>query len=164
MENYVKSIPKDSLILIISHYQIGRKPTDVKSTMVFNIIQHFKQLLDPAKCRSCSGDVVPPHKTCVKCETNPQSKQYERRQEFMNNIDTIFENLKPLDTTKDLDLFIKDELTMLARKAKLKFEQILKKNELFVLLNTFLINRGKKTETTSRRRVGKKEYYRQYKF
>lgn len=141
LENYVKSIPKDSLILIIAHYRIGRKPTDVKSTIVLNIIQYFKQLMDPTKCRSCCGSVVPPHVLCGKCETKRPSKQYEQRQRFMDNIDNVFGNLKPLDIEKDFDLFNKDELSMLARKAKLQFEQILKKRDLFVLFNDFLINR-----------------------
>jgi hypothetical protein len=35
LENYVKTISKDKLILIISHFQVGRKSSDTKDRMVF---------------------------------------------------------------------------------------------------------------------------------
>jgi hypothetical protein len=51
LEVYLEYIPKDTLILLVAHYQVGRKSSDVKSTMVHNMVQHFKALLSPDKCR-----------------------------------------------------------------------------------------------------------------
>lgn len=40
-------MPKDKLIRIISHFNVGRKSTDTKERMVYNTIEHFKKLLNP---------------------------------------------------------------------------------------------------------------------
>ena len=41
LENFVKSIAKDKLVKVISHFEIGRKSTDKKENMVYNVVQHF---------------------------------------------------------------------------------------------------------------------------
>jgi len=147
LEAFLNSIAKDCLMLIVAHYQIGRKPTDNKSTIVLNIINHFRQFMDPSRCRSCSaGGVVPPETICSGCQTKRPVRRNEKRQEFMDHLDTIFEGLEPMDPEKDMDRYNKDEMSMLARKAGLKFEQILRKHDLFALLNEFLQKRQEERE------------------
>ncbi|NDE13727.1 KilA-N domain-containing protein [bacterium] len=147
LENLLLGVPKDCLILIIAHYQIGRKATDRKTTMVNNLVQHFRSLMDPSRCRGCGATVVPPHTTCGGCQQKPPvNRLCERRQSFLDTLDTVFDTLRPLDPDQDVDLYTKEELTLLARKAELKFEQTMKKKDLFGLFNGFLTKRETERE------------------
>jgi len=146
LENFCQHIPKDCLIIIISHYQIGRKATDPKSTMVFNIVQHFRALLDPGRCPQCGCTVVAPARVCGKCQEGGQEKAYERRQDFIDNLETTFENLRRLDPERDRDLYTKDQLCLLSRRAEIDFRQTIHKNDLFDLFNAFLQRRDQERE------------------
>ncbi|NDE13724.1 hypothetical protein EBZ80_02210 [bacterium] len=138
LEAFLNGIAKDALILINTHYQVGRKATDNKSTIVLNILQHFRRLGDPSRCGRCGANNA--------AAVAPPMRKNEKRQEFIDSLDTTFETLEPMDPEKDMDRFNKDQLTMLARKAGLKFEQILRKHDLFALLNAFLVERRERRE------------------
>jgi hypothetical protein len=147
LENLLLGVPKDCLILIIAHYGVGRKATDRKTTMVNNLVRHFRSLMDPSRCRGCAATVVPPAVVCGGCQDKPPvARLCERRQAFIDTLETVFDTLKPLDPSKDVDLYTKDELAMLARRAGLRFEQIMKKKDLFDLFNAFLTRREKERE------------------
>lgn len=145
LENYLLHIPKDCLILIISHYQIGRKSTDKKSTMVFNSVQYFKRLLNPTICKGgCGSNTVDNFDFCEKCKIHQPKKTSERRQEFIDNLDKIVGELKPMNSETDRDLYNKDELCQIARKFNIIFLQKTKKNELFDMINNVLQKREEK--------------------
>jgi hypothetical protein len=147
LEAFLNSIAKDCLILIVAHYQVGRKATDNKSTIVLNILQHFRRLGDPSRCSLCGGGIASRDETvCSRCQTKRPIRRNEKRQGFIDALDTTFEELEPMDPERDMDRFNKDEMTMIARKAGLKFEQIMRKHDLFDLLNVFLINRKEERE------------------
>lgn len=146
LTNFLKNIQKDCLILIISHYQVGRKATDDKATMVHNLIQYFMHLMEPSKCRYCKGSISPPEIICTDCQNKGlATPKYDLQQEFIKNIEKILDELKPLDAEKDIDLFSRHELILLVRQAGLKInQQVIKKYDLFELLNDFLKNREEK--------------------
>lgn len=143
LEVYLEHIPKDTLILLIAHYQVGRKASDVKSTMVHNMVQHFRALLSPEKCQGgCGVSVVEPHSKCGTCQEKPIVHKNEKRQQFIDNLDTLVDSLEPMrNRALDVDRFNKDQLTMVARKLGLKFEQKIPKNDLFDLVNEALETR-----------------------
>ena len=69
LHNFVKSIPKDKLIIIISYFKIGRKATDKKANMIDNILTHFKKQLNPNLCQGgCGSELVVKFVTCPSCE------------------------------------------------------------------------------------------------
>jgi len=143
LEVYLEHIPKDTLILLIAHYQVGRKASDVKSTMVHNMVQHFRALLSPEKCQGgCGVSVVEPHSKCGTCQEKPIVHKNEKRQQFIDNLDNLVDSLEPMtNRALDVDRFNKDQLTMIARKLGLKFEQKIPKNDLFDLVNEALETR-----------------------
>lgn len=142
LENFIQHIPKDCLIMIIAHYGVGRKATDCKTVMVYNIVQHFRSLLHPDKCRRCGSNIIPPLTLCGGCDTKPNPPmRYEKRKTFMDTLDNTIEKLRPLDPEKDMDLYNKDELSLLSKRVGLQFDQMIKKKDLFNMFNTFLIER-----------------------
>lgn len=148
LATYLEHIPKDSLILIITHYKVGRNASDLKSSMVLNIVKHFKALLSPNKCQGgCGCSVVEPHGTCKTCQEKPVCGRNETRQAFIDDLQNIVENLKPMtNRVVDIDRFNKDHLCMMARKLGLKFEQKIPKSDLFDLVNGVLETREKQRE------------------
>jgi hypothetical protein len=142
LEIYLRHIPKDVLLLIISHYHIGRRSTDVKSTMITNMVQHFKRLLTPDVCQGgCGSSVVKPMTTCGKCVEKPIRKN-EKRHEFMEKLDTLVSELKPMrNRVVDIDRFNKDQLSLIARKLEISFEQTCPKAKLFDKINEVLEKR-----------------------
>jgi hypothetical protein len=143
LENYLGHIPKDALILVITHYQVGRKSTDMKSTMIVNLMKHFKSLLSPNMCKGgCGSSVVTAFATCEKCLAHPICRKNEKTEDFRQNLDKLVEELEPMrNRVVDIDRFNKGQLSMVARKLGLKFEQILPKSGLFDLVNEALEKR-----------------------
>jgi hypothetical protein len=151
LEEYLQHLPKDALILVISHYKIGRKASDVKSTMIHNTLHHFRGLLCPEMCQGgCGSTVVAPLLVCKKCEKKPPCPRNNKRQEFIDNLDDIVEKLEPMrNRVVDIDRFTKDQLSMIARKLQITFLQVISKESLFEKINEVL-------EKRERDRVGKK--------
>jgi len=145
---YLEHIPKDTLILLVSHYQVGRKASDVKSTMIHNMVKHFQALLSPEKCKGgCGVSVEEPHSRCGACQEKPIHHKNEKRQQFIENLDTVVEEMKPMtNRVVDVDRFNKDQLSMVARKLGLKFEQKIPKKDLFDLVNEALETRQAERE------------------
>lgn len=143
LTNFLRNIQKDCLILVVSHYHVGRKATDNKAAMVQNLLNYFMNLTDPSKCRYCKTEITPPQRICGECQKkHPTTHTYDERQEFIKTIGKTLHDLKPLDPEKDMDLFTRQELVLLNREAGLKFnQQIIKKHGLFMLLNDFLKTR-----------------------
>jgi len=142
LENFLHQIPKDQLILVISHYHIGRKSNDNKIQMIFNLVQHFKALLNPNLCKSgCGNTVIENLSICEKCKKQPIKRRTERAHEFTRDLDKIIEKLEPMDPKKDLDIYNKQELCQIAKKFNIGFIQSIKKTELFDKINAVLIKR-----------------------
>jgi len=143
LEEYLQHLPKDALILVISHYKIGRKASDVKSTMIHNTLHHFRGLLCPEICQGgCGSTVVAPLLVCKKCEKKPPCPRNNKRQEFIDNLDDIVEKLEPMrNRVVDIDRFTKDQLSMIARKLQITFLQVISKESLFEKINEVLEKR-----------------------
>ena len=158
LEVYLEHIPKDTLILLVSHYRVGRKASDVKSTMIHNMVKHFQALLSPEKCQGgCGVSVVEPHSRCRACQEKPVAHKNEKRQQFIENLDTLVEEMTPMtNRVVDVDRFNKDQLTMVARKLGLLFEQKIPKKDLFDLINAALETRQVERE---KERVVEEEYF-----
>lgn len=77
LENFIRQISRDKLVLIISYYKIGRKASDNKDRMVYNIIHYFSGLEKP--------------KNTVK-----KSTHIDAMVDFENKLDEIIENLEPI--------------------------------------------------------------------
>jgi hypothetical protein len=139
LERYLQFHPKDIIILIMAHYQTGRTSSDVKSTMITKILNHFRSLLTPNVCRAgCGATVVAEHSTCSRCTKKPIVHSTEKRQAFMDNLDQMVETM---DVIEDIDQFNKDQLKMIAKKLGLEFTNDTPKGELFEKINQVLMRR-----------------------
>lgn len=139
LERYLKFQPKDIIILIMTHYQTGRTSADVKSTMIVKILNHFRGLLKPNMCKTgCGARVVEEHSTCFRCTNRPIVHSVEKRQAFIDNLDQMVETMAVLD---DIDKFNKDELSMIAKKFGLEFNNLTPKRELFDKINQAVVDR-----------------------
>lgn len=142
LENFLHQIPKDQLVLIVSHYHAGRKATDSKPQMIFNLVLHFKSLLHPNLCKAgCGSTVIQELSICDKCKKQPIKRRTERDHEFTRDLDDIVKKLEPMDIKKDLDIYNKQELCQIAKKFNIGFIQSIKKTELFEKINNVLIKR-----------------------
>lgn len=73
LEKYILHIPKDKLVLIISHYSIGRKSSDTKDVMVKNTVDHFRKLLNPMLCQGgCGYELKEQFSMCNDCKEKQQ--------------------------------------------------------------------------------------------
>jgi len=139
LENFLRQIPKDTLILVNSHYQCGRKPTDNKNDVICNLMCHFRSLLNPNLCKAgCGSTVVQDHSICDACKEKPPNRRYEREKEFKDHLEEWIEDLLPIH---DIDQYNKQQLSLIARKLDISFLQSIKKTELLEKINAVLIQR-----------------------
>lgn len=109
LENFVKGIPKDRLIKVISHFQIGRKSNDRKENMVYNVVNHFKKLLQPSLCQGGCGSILNEEfKTCLACK-NEKPRAVSKMVNFTENLDDIVENLTEI-TRETFDVYNREQL------------------------------------------------------
>lgn len=142
LENFLLQIPKDVLVMINTHYGVGRKATDHKNDVVCNLVQHFRSLLSPTLCKAgCGSTVIQNLTICDKCKTTPPSQRLEKEKDFTNNIDHLIENLKPIDVETEMDVYNKHQLCQIARKFHISFIQCIKKKDLLEKINEVLIKR-----------------------
>lgn len=144
LENFLMQIPKDTLVLINTHYGVGRKAADSKNNIICNIVQHFRSLLNPNLCKAgCGSTVIKNLTICEKCKEKPPSNRLEREKEFTENLDHLVENLEPMNPKNEMDLYNKHQLCQIARKLDIRFIQSIKKTELFERINVVLTKRQK---------------------
>ena len=140
LENFVKGIPKDKLIKVISHFEIGRKSTDKKENMIYNIVQHFRKLLQPKLCQSgCGASLQQEFSTCLACESKKEKpRAVSKMINFTENIDDIVENLTEI-TKETFDVYNREQLYRIYEKITgTKPKQKTLKEEVVVLINEIL--------------------------
>jgi len=135
LENFVKGIPKDRLIKVISHFNIGRKSTDKKENMVYNVLNHFKNLLHPTLCQGgCGATLEEQFKTCLGCK-NEQPRAISKMISFTENLDDIVENLTEI-TQETFDVYNREQLYRIYEKLiGKKIKNKTKKETVVVLIN-----------------------------
>jgi hypothetical protein len=135
LENFVKGIPKDRLIKVISHFNIGRKSTDKKENMVYNILNHFKNLLHPTLCQGgCGATLEEQFKTCLGCK-NEQPRAISKMISFTENLEDIVENLTEI-TQETFDVYNREQLYRIYEKLiGKKIKNKTKKETVVVLIN-----------------------------
>ena len=140
LENFVKGIPKDKLIKVISHFEIGRKSTDKKENMVYNIVQHFRKLLQPKLCQGgCGASLQEEFSTCLACESKKDKpRAVSKMINFTENIDDVVENLTEI-TKETFDVYNREQLYRIYEKLTgTKPKQKTLKEEVVVLINEIL--------------------------
>jgi hypothetical protein len=140
LENFVKGIPKDKLIKVISHFEIGRKSTDKKENMVYNIVQHFRKLLQPKLCQGgCGASLQEEFSTCLSCESKKDKpRAVSKMINFTENIDDVVENLTEI-TKETFDVYNREQLYRIYEKLTgTKPKQKTLKEEVVVLINEIL--------------------------
>lgn len=156
LETYVRHIPKDKLIKVISHFAIGRKSSDTKDRMVVNIVNHFKRLLNPLICMGGCGSVLQKEFTtcgaCVEKAKNPS--KVNRMVDFENNLETYVEGLKILTPEDGLKLTAK-QLVLINNHLKAGVVSRKNKPELLEQINKVLKKR--EDEREERRKVEETE-------
>ena len=139
LENFIKGIPKDKLIKVISHFAVGRKATDSKNDMVYNCLQHFKKLSSPLICRgSCGCTLQTEFSYCKPClEKKDKPKAVEVMFNFDENIDDIVINLTEI-TKDNIDKYNREQYYKIAAKLGLKIKQKTRKEDVVKIINDCL--------------------------
>jgi len=148
LENFVKGIPKDKLIKVISYFEIGRKSTDKKENMVYNIVQHFRKLLQPKLCQGgCGASLQEEFSTCLACESKKEKpRAVSKMINFTENIDDIVENLTEI-TKETFDVYNREQLYRIYEKLTgTKPKQKTLKEEVVVLINEILKKKEEEKE------------------
>ena len=147
LEKFIKNIPKDKLVKVVSHFKVGRKSTDTKEKMIFNTVQHFKKLLNPFLCQGgCGFELEEESSTCKKCEkTKDTPRAIEKMIEFEKDLDNIVENLSII-THEMTDNYNRKQYCKIAEKLDLKVKQSTKKEDIVKMINEVLEKRQKEKE------------------
>lgn len=149
LEKFLKQIPKDKLINIISHYQIGRKATDTKDRMVVNMVDHFKKLQNSYLCRGLCGSILQEQfSICEKCskkESTVHKNHVEKMTKFEDNLEQFVQNLQEIKL-EDNYMYNKKQILMIFHAIKAGVSGTLKKNELIVKINETLAKRRQEQE------------------
>jgi hypothetical protein len=151
LENFIKGIPKDKLVKVISHFEIGRKSTDKKENMVFNIVQHFRKLLQPKLCQGGCGYTLQEEFTmCLACKNQQEKpRAVSKMIDFNENLDEIVDNLTQI-TRETFDVYNTIQLTRIYFKMTEKnIKQGTKKEDIVKIINEEL---KKKTDEKQRLR------------
>ena len=141
LERFVKNIPKDKLIRIISHFQVGRKSSDTKARMVYNVVEHFKRLANPFICMGGCGYTLQTEFAicdgCKKKKTVEIQRQRVNPINFEDNIDEIIESLTIIDD----HVYNKSQVYKIAKKLGLPARQPMKKKVIVDMITEFLETR-----------------------
>jgi len=133
LKTFINHIPKDKLVLLISHFEVGRKSTDTKEKMVFNMVEHFKKLANPNSCLGGCGSMLEQQfSTCKKCERIEEKKITNNEisnLDFENNIEKFVSTLEILK--KEEDIYNKKQIVMIARQLGLDPKQSIKKRRCY---------------------------------
>lgn len=141
LEKFVRDISKDKLIKIISHFQVGRKATDTKERMVYNVVEHFRKLLNPLLCQGgCGYTLKEEFSYCGDCK-NKKSRAINKKMDFEDNFDDIIEDIKNLHEIeeKDYDKYTRNQYLRISDKLDIKgLNTKSKKQEIIDKINEFL--------------------------
>jgi hypothetical protein len=97
LEKFVIDIPKDKLIKVISYFKIGRKATDTKNTMVNNITEYFRRIMNPKLCKGgCGYELEKEFDICEKCK-NKDKTAVSKMADFEDNLEYIADNIKKIE-------------------------------------------------------------------
>lgn len=117
LANYVRGIPKDRLVLIISHFKVGRKASDTKDRMIKNLVSHFERLQDPFLCvGGCGYRLSRQFTMCDACTAAKprRPRKFDRMAEFEDNIDELVEGLTNISEA-DMHAYNKEQIMMIYR-------------------------------------------------
>lgn len=136
LENFAKLIPKDRLIKVISHFEIGRKSSDTKDRMVFNIVNHFRKIQKPTLCLGgCGFDLSIEFSYCKACEEKKEKpRRVEKIINFADNLDQFVENLTEISTDMHSE-YNKEQFIMIAKKLNIKYKTKDKKDTIILLIS-----------------------------
>lgn len=151
LENFVKSIPKDKLVKVISHFEIGRKSTDKKENMVYNVVNHFKKLLHPNLCQGgCGATLELDFETCLACDDKKDKpRAISKMIHFTENLDDIVENLTEITEDK-FDVYNREQLYRIHEKlTNIKPKQKTLKEDVIKMINEELKNKKEEREKIS---------------
>jgi hypothetical protein len=142
LEKFIVKIPKDKLIKIISHFSIGRKSTDAKNDMIYNVIQHFRKLLNPKLCSGgCGYTLQEEFSYCKPClEKKNKPRAVEVMFNFDDNIDDIVANLQQITHDK-FNQYNREQYYKIAAKLGIKVNQKTKKDAVVNIINEILKKR-----------------------
>ena len=137
LKTFINHIPKDKLILLISHFEVGRKSTDNKEKMVANMVEHFKKLANPNICLGGCGFILEQQfSKCKKCERIEEKKITNKQisnLDFENNIEKFVSTLELLK--KEEDIYNKKQIVMIARQLGLDPKHTIKKEDVITMIN-----------------------------
>uniref|UniRef100_A0A6C0E2Q9 Uncharacterized protein n=1 Tax=viral metagenome TaxID=1070528 RepID=A0A6C0E2Q9_9ZZZZ len=147
LEKFIVKIPKDKLIKIISHFSVGRKSTDTKNDMVYNVIQYFKKLFSPKLCSGgCGYTLQEEFSSCKSClEKKNKPRAVEVMFNFDDNIDDIVANLTEI-TQEKFNQYNREQYYKIAEKLGIKVKQKTKKDAVVNMINEVLKKRKQKKE------------------
>ena len=136
LENFVQSIPKDRLIKVISRFEIGRKSSDRKDKMIFNIVEHFRKIQKPTLCLGgCGFNLSKEFTYCKPCEEKKEKpRRAEKMVNFEDNLDEFIEKL--VEITEEMNYkYNKSQFMMIAKKLNVKLHSKDRKDKIITLIS-----------------------------
>lgn len=149
LETFLRSIPKDRLIKVVSHFQIGRQASDRKEHMINKCMTYFKSIVSPSYCKGgCGAKMRPDMEFCNNCNKEENSKLLSQKiVEFDNNIDNIIESLTEIQSenlAKEIDeKYNREQCFKIGR--KMEISQIRQKQRKAEIV-TFIVEEIKKKQ------------------
>ena len=161
LEAYVKNIPKDQLVIIISHFNIGRKSTDSKAIMNNNVVSYFKRIANPYLCSGGCGYILKEQNTmCNGCSEKKKKKQKTSNEDladFETNITDYVLNMSEI--TDDIEYkYTKRHICLIANHLGIKYKNTTNKAELIGLVNKKLKIRQIQAEKVKNNVVAVQEF------
>jgi hypothetical protein len=150
LTTFVKAIPKDRLIKIISHFHIGRKANDTKAKMIENVVEHFKRLQNPLFCMGNCGFLLQEEfSMCEKCKLSQSSGKEAMKKRMATDMEEFKEKLDDFvsqtESIKEEDgsLYPRKKLLLIAGKLEIHVSQQDKKMDLMAKINVALAEKKK---------------------
>ena len=135
LTNFLKSISKDIIVMVMSHYKISRSHPDNKDQLMVKVIDHFKALLNPFICLgTCGITLNSQFSVCDVCKNKPKNSAEEIMVNFENKLDELMENLESMKK-EESSKYNKKQIIMIAKRLGIKFYQTMDKPVIMELID-----------------------------
>ena len=150
----LKSISKDIIVMVMSHYKISRSHPDNKDQLMVKVIDHFKALLNPFICLgTCGITLNSQFSVCDVCKNKPKKSAEEIMVNFENKLDELMENLESMKK-EESSKYNKKQIIMIAKRLGIKFYQTMDKPVIMELIDKHFEDKNLKEVNAIKEQLG----------